>query len=168
MKTANYIFAIAGSLLVNLAGAEEMLKCRASFPDFGNGKRQFEIQIDKLAGGTLAGKIDGKAASQDIKMKEYPVSRDLDVDTDPYSAAYSKFNEGEVALIHIHKLQSDPHFGNRTLFSFPLKEVSKVHFYDLVGGKPNKFGGTVLFEAYDKSGKLLGRIFRSLMATDCI
>ncbi|MFZ6870788.1 hypothetical protein ACO0LF_01825 [Undibacterium sp. Di27W] len=168
MNSFKYIFLVTGSLLAGFAGAEEVLKCRASFPNFGNGKHQFEIQIDKLADGRLAGKIDGKAANQDIRMKEYPVSRDLDYATDPYSAAYGKFNEAEVALIHIHKLQNDQHLGERTIISFLLKEVSKVDFYDMAGGKPNKFGGTVLFAAYDKSGKLLGRVFRSIMVADCI
>lgn len=168
MNTFKYIFAIASALLVNLAGAEEVLKCHATFPDFGDGKRQFEIQIDKLTDGALAGKIDGKAGNQDIRMKVYAISSDLDFDTDPNSAAHGKLNEAEISLIHIYKLQHDPYVGSRTIISFPLKAVSKIHFYDLVGGKPNKFGGTVLFEAYDKSGKLLGRVFRSLMVADCI
>ncbi|MFZ6758469.1 hypothetical protein ACO0K9_14795 [Undibacterium sp. Ji50W] len=168
MNTFKYIFAIASALLVNLASAEEVLKCHASFPDFGNGKHQFEIQIDKLTDGALAGKIDGKAVNQDIRMKVYAVSSDLDYDTDPNSAAHGKLNEAEVSLIHIYKLQHNPYLGNRPIISFPLEAVSKIHFYDLLGGKPNKFGGTVLFEAYDQSGKLLGRVFRSLMVADCI
>jgi|GEM_PF-1563408 len=166
-----YIFVIAGSLVASLAGAEEVLKCRANLPDFGDGKRQFEIQIDQLANGKLTGKIDGKPANPDIKIKEYPISPVLDYETDPYSAAFGKLNEAEIALIHIHKLQQDPYAGKRPLVSFPLKEVVKVHYYDMVGGagsKANKFGGTVIFEAYNKSGKLLGRVFRSIMVTDCI
>ncbi|MES2036615.1 MAG: hypothetical protein V4495_02155 [Pseudomonadota bacterium] len=171
MNIFKYIFVITGSLLASFAGAEEVLKCRASFPDFGNGKRQFEIQIDKLTDGKLAGKIDGKPANQDIKMKEYPISPALDYETDPYSAAFGKLNEAEVALTHIHKLQQDPYIAQESLVSFSLKDVSKVHYYDMVGGvgsKANKFGGTVIFEAYDKSGKRLGRVFRSIMVADCI
>ncbi|PXX47643.1 hypothetical protein DFR42_1011233 [Undibacterium pigrum] len=171
MNIVKYIFVIAGSLLTSLASAEEALKCRASFPDFGNGKRQFEVRIDKLADGRLAGKIDDKAANQDIKMKEYLISPALNYETDPYSAAFGKLNEAETALIHIHKLQQDPYAGEKPLVSFPLKEVSKIHYYDMVGGagsKANKFGGTVLFEAYNKSGKRLGRVFRSIMVADCI
>ena len=171
MNTFKYIFVITASLLASLASAEEVLKCRANFPDFGNGKHQFEIQIDKLADGKLAGKIDGKPANQDIKMKEYLISPTLDFGTDPYSAAFGKLNEAETALIHIHKLQQDPYVGEKPLVAFPLKEVSKVHYYDMVGGagsKANKFGGTILFEAYNKSGKRIGRVFRSIMVADCI
>ncbi|MBI3728441.1 MAG: hypothetical protein HY254_08950 [Burkholderiales bacterium] len=171
MNTLKHIFLIAGILLTSFASAEEALKCRANFPDFGNGKRQFEIQIDKLADGKLAGKIDAKPANQDIKMKEYLISPALDYETDPYSAAFSKLNEAEVALIHIHKLQQDPYAGEKPLVSFSLKEVSKIHYYDMVGGagsKANKFGGTIIFEAYNKSAKRLGRVFRSIMIADCI
>ncbi len=171
MSTFKCIFVIAGSLLASLASADEVLKCRANFPDFGNGKHQFEIQIDKLTDGKLAGKIDGKPANQDIKMKEYLISPALDYETDPYSAAFGKLNEAETALIHIHKLQQDPYAGEKPLVSFPLKQVSKIHYYDMVGGagsKANKFGGTILFEAYNKSGQRLGRVFRSIMVADCI
>ncbi|MCH8620747.1 hypothetical protein [Undibacterium sp. TS12] len=168
MNTFKYLIAVASSVLVNLAGAEEVLKCRASFPDFGNGKHQFAIQIDKSTDGTMKAMIDGKPANQDITMKDYPVSRDLDFEIDTYSTAYGKLNEAETSLVHIYKLQHDPRLAEKTSISFPLKEVIRIHFYDLVGGKPNKFGGTVLFEAYDKSGKLLGRVFRSMMVADCI
>jgi hypothetical protein len=49
---------------------------------------------------------------------------------------------------------------------FDLKQVKRMRIFDLQG-KPDKFGGTVLMEAYNQNGKLLGRVFRSVIVATC-
>ena len=147
-------------------GAEVVIACRADLSAMGG--KVVAVQIAKGDSGALQARIDGTVSNENVKLDEHAVRVKLDFKTNPYSPEYRMFNDGEISLAHLNDLMNDKEFGPLALkLPFDLRQVRKMKIYDLQG-KRDKFGGTVLMEAYSAGGKLLGRVFRSLIAGRCI
>jgi len=145
-------------------GADIVLRCKADFSAMG--ERVLDIQITKEDQGRLQSQINGKVSNQNVKADEYPVRANLNLKTDPYSPEAIYLNPAETSLLHLQGLKDHKDLRAVIKIPFDLKRVRKMKIYDLQGYQ-DKYGGTVLMEAYDQQGKLLGRVFRSVLSNGC-
>ena len=167
-----YVFlkSLVGILVVLLAyqasaqGAEIVLKCQADFSPFG--PSVMAVQITKGDQGKLQSQINGAVSNQNVKLEEYPVRENLNLKTDPYSQESRNLNLAETSLVHLQGLMDDKDLRTFIKIPFDVKRVRKMKIYDLQGHQ-DKFGGTVLMEAYNQEGRLLGRVLRSVFAGGC-
>lgn len=146
-------------------GAEVVLSCQAEF-SFPGGSVMTAVQITKNIDGSMQSKINGEETNNDVKLEEYRVREKLNMKTDPSSPEFSNLNAAEIALGHLQALMDNEESRPFIKIPFPLEQVKKMRIYDLQG-RQDEFGGTVLMEAYNQEGKLLGRVFRSLLASGC-
>lgn len=167
----NTVGSLAGALAILVSsqafgqGKEAVIACRAELSAMGSGI--VAIQIVKGSQGALQAQINGKVSNPNVRAEEYPIREKLNFKTDPYSEEFRGFNAGETSLVHLQTVTEDKELGPlRLKLPYDLKQVRKMTIYDLQG-RQDKFGGTVLMEAYNASGKLLGRVFRSVFATRC-
>ena len=144
-------------------GVEVVVRCQANLAPLG--PAALTVQITKSQGGMQA-LIDGKLTNPNVREDEYPIRPDLNLKTDPYSREAASLTEGERSLVHIQTLRDDPNMREFIKLPFDPARVRRMRIFDLQG-KQDKFGGTVLMEAYGQDGKLLGRAFRSLMVGAC-
>jgi hypothetical protein len=170
-----YVFpkSLAGILVVLLTyqasaqGAEIVVECQADFSVIGMG--MMAVQITKEDQGRLQSQAksqaNGTVSNQNVKSDEYAVRENLNMRTDPARAVFD-LNAAELALVHLQGLMDAKDIGPFIKIPFDLKQVKKMKIYDLQG-RQDKFGGTVLMEAYNQEGKLLGRVFRAVLATGC-
>jgi len=161
---------LAGVLVVLLTyqasaqGAEIVLKCQADFSPMS--PSVMAVQITREDQGRLQSQINGTVSNRNVKSDEYPVRENLDMKIDPYSEEARNLNAAETSLVHLQGLMDRKDLRAFIKIPFDLKQVRKMKIYDLQG-RQDKFGGTVLMEAYDREGKLLGRVFRALRANGC-
>ena len=126
------------------------------------------VKIIKQTQDTLQAQINETVSNPNFRPDEYPIREKLNLKPDAYGPDYKNYNPGEMSLAHLHTLIEDKKLGPLALkLPFDLKHVRKMRIYDLYG-KQDKFGGTVLMEAYSADGKLLGRVFRSVFASPCV
>lgn len=144
--------------------AEIVLKCRADFSPLG--PNVMAVQIAKVDQGRLQSEINGTVSNPNVKSDEYRVRENLNMRTDPYSAEARNLNPAESSLVHLQSLMDDKGVRAFIKIPFDLKQVRRMRIHDLQG-RQDKFGGTVLMEAYNQEGKLLGRVLRSLLASGC-
>ena len=145
-------------------GAEIFLKCQADFSPLVPGV--MAVQITKEDQGRLQAQINGTVSNQNVKSDEYRIRENLNMKVDPYSQEASSLNFAETSLVHLQGLMENKDLRSFIKIPFDLKRVRKMKIYDLQG-RQDKFGGTVLMEAYNQEGKLLGRVLRSLFANGC-
>jgi hypothetical protein len=124
------------------------------------------VQITKEEQGRLQSQINGTVSNQNVKLDEYPVREHLNMNTDPSSPEGENLNGTESSLVHLQSLMDAQELRAFIKVPFDLRQVRKMKIYDLQGHQ-DKFGGTVLMEAYDQRGKLLGRVLRSVFANGC-
>ena len=168
--------------------AEVFLECRADFSVMGAGI--MTVQLTKTNQGALQARMNGVVSNPNVKPDQYQIRENINLEIDPYSREFGAYNFAETALVHLHnfinidkddmlkiseedmkKMSKEELAARRTLLDsfkipFDLKHVRKMTIYDLIG-KQDKFGGTVLLEAYSLDGKFLGRLFRSIFVSGC-
>jgi hypothetical protein len=144
--------------------AEVLIACRMDLAPLGPGS--VTVQITRLSQGGMQAQIDGKVSNPNVRADEYAIRPNLDLKTDAYSPAAATLNGGESSLVHLQSLLDNKDLGGLIKIPFDLKQVKRMRIFDLQG-KPDKFGGTVLMEAYNQNGKLLGRVFRSVIVATC-
>jgi hypothetical protein len=144
-------------------GLEVLVRCEADMSPLRPSATH--IEITRQPQGTLQSQINGTVSNQDVKTGEYQIRDNLNLRTDPYSREAEDLNPAEVALMHLQSLM-EAEGGPLMKIPFDLKLVRRMRIYDLQGSE-DKWGGTVLLEAYDKDAKLLGRVFRSMLASPC-
>ena len=171
MATRRRWTCLAGLLLglaseLAAAQATEVLRCQADLKPFVPEK--MAILITRTGAGLLQAWIDGKVTNADVKAEDHAIRPKLNLRTDPYSAEMRELNAAEISLVHLNTLLSDKNLGRALKGNIPYQphQVAKMRIYDLQG-RQDKFGGTVLMEGYDRNGKLLGRVFRSLFVAGC-
>ena len=134
-----------------------------------------EIQIEKKNGKTYA-LVHGQMVNPDVKITTFEIRDNLNLLVDPYSEDYVDYNFGERALFGIYdqengiEIPGEPSFNIPTDISFDLLAVKKVVVYDLSNNNDSltdKFGGQIVFEAYDKKGQLLGRVASMMLTKGC-
>lgn len=156
------------SIIAGLAGpptfaADAPIRCTADLSRVS--RDPVRIEIAAAGDGALEARINGKVTNARVVVVDDAVRSGLNLRTDPYSPEARKLNAGERSLVHLQSLLDSP----QTLASvaFDPAAVKRVRTYDLVG-KSDKFGGTVLLEAYGENGRLLGRLFRSIFVANCV
>lgn len=138
------------------------IACVADFSAFG---RNLSVRIEKTPEGALSSSINGAPYNPDVKVKEFSVRQDLDLDADPYSNDY---NFAEKALTHIHSLRKEPSVAASMRIPFDPAAVRKARIYYLdADSETNKFGGTVLIEALAADGRSMGRALRAVFVNGC-
>lgn len=141
------------------------IQCEADFSAMGGSK--IRVQLAEQEQGYFVASIDGKETNAKLIATEYVISPKLNWKPDPYSAEFKKLNQGEVALIHIDQLVNLSEKVLAVKAPFPLESVKRMRLFDLTG-RPNKFGGTMLMEAYGEKDVLLGRAVRSVFVSACL
>lgn len=152
------------------AAAEDVVNCAADFSPMmeGRGTMIMAVRIIKTPAGPLESVVNAQTMNRDVAVREHAIRERLDLGADPYGPSGDDFNEAENALRHIHSLMSEPEIRAMIKLSFELKDVRKMRIYDVEAhSERNKFGGTILMEAMDAHGKLLGRAFRSIFVSGC-
>lgn len=138
------------------------IACVADFSVFG---RNLSVRIEKTPQGTMASSINGAPYNADVKVKEFSIRPNLDLDADPYSNDY---NFAEKALVHIHGLRKEPSIAASMRIPFDLAAVRKARIYMLdADSETNKFGGTILIEALAADGRPMGRALRAVFVNGC-
>ncbi len=151
-----------------------LLKCTAEFK-YSQGSPDMQIKLIQNEDSTIAAFINGMKYSDAVKVSDYTIRDNLDFGRDPDEDISPEINFGEMSLTYIYGfnkiLNEDPDYKKsefKIKIPFELKEAKTVKVYDLDGNSDtNKFGGTVLTEAFDSDGTLLGRIFRSILVNGC-
>lgn len=173
---------LAGTLFLTgataFAGATQIgsgnfnIKCRADISAMVEKKAEMIVELNQSDTGKLSATVNGAEYNKDVIPVEYEIRKNSLAVTDFYSSEADQLNDGERRLLHIKSLNTAPELGvdaNLIPLTFKLEEVVKVRAYDLLGDSPeNKFGGSVLLEAYDANGALLGRIFSSMLPGQCL
>lgn len=161
---------VAGILVVLLAhqasaqGTGIVVKCQADFSIFGT--KVIAVEITKETQGMMQARVNGELSNQNVRLDEYPIRQDLNLRMKPSSREFGSLNPGETSLTHIQGLLDDKEVRPHIRIPFDLKRVRKVKIYDLQG-RQDKYGGTVLMEAYNEEGKRLGRVLRAVFANGC-
>lgn len=138
------------------------IACVADFSAFG---RNLSVRIEKTPEGTLSSSINGAPYNADVKVKEFSIRPNLNLDADPYSNDY---NFAEKALTHIHSLRKEPAVAASMRIPFDLAAVRKARIYLLdADSETNKFGGTILIEALAADGRSMGRALRAVFVNGC-
>ena len=112
------VFTIALSLfgLTTIgAAAEVLVSCKADFSALmeGGGTSFVHVQIVKKANNALEGIVNNQTANWDVKVKEYAVRDNLNLDADPAASNFN-YNEAEKALLHISFLMREPECKRRS------------------------------------------------------
>lgn len=137
----------------------------ADFSAFG---RNQSVRVEAQAGGRLASYINGALYNADVKVKEFSVRPNLDLAADPYSPAAGSYNFAERALLHIESLRAEPSVSAQMRIPFDSAAVTKMRIYYLdADSETNRFGGTVLLEAYGAGGAYKGRALRAVFINGC-
>jgi hypothetical protein len=123
------------------------------------------VRVVPGANGALTAVLDGETLREDVDVWDYPIRRHLKLGGDMPEV----INLGESALSHLYLLASNAKLGLKIKVPFRYAEVSMVRIYELEpGSRFHKFGGTVLFEAFDRRGRSLGKMLRSLLVARCV
>lgn len=153
--------ALLGALFAGPAAASGVLvACTGNLGLPGGAPNLLAVRISRTAAGALQSEINGALSNPDVNVVESRIRGNLNFKADPYGAEANSFNDGERSLAHLESIRE------LAPMRFDLKAVRRTLTYDL-RGKIDKFGGTVLIEAYGADGKLLGRVLRSVMAGAC-
>ena len=142
---------------------ESPITCRADLAPLGP---IVTVQITSTSQGAMQAQIEGRVSNPNVRPEDYAIQPSLDLKTDPYSPAATALNSGETSLVHLQSLLDNKDLRDLIKIPFYLKQVRRMRIFDLQG-KQDKFGGTVLMEAYGQDGKLLGRMFRSVIVASC-
>ena len=150
-------------LMVNHASAQSdqvVLECKANLSFPGMAPNMLAVRITRTGQGTLQAQTNGTVSNKNFNSIESRIRENFNLKVDPYAPDTRNLNAGEVSLAHLQSI--------RDLINIPfdLKDVRKTIIYDLQG-TTDKYGGTVLIEAYGADGRLLGRVLRSVMASAC-
>jgi len=140
------------------------VKCRADFSPMGGDF--VNVSIVKGADGRLQALMDGKVMNPDVAVTEDRVRDNLNLKMSPTSPEAGKLNAAESSLLHLQALLDDPQLRSVVKIPFKPGQVRRMRLYDLQGHK-DKYGGSVLMEAYDQQGKFLGRLLRAVFVASC-
>jgi hypothetical protein len=156
--------AVGGLVLVtsNLFAQKDevVLECSADLSFPGTAPNMLTVRITRTSQGTLQSQVNGKVSNKNFNPIESRIRENFDFNVDPSVPDARNINAGELSLAHLQSI--------RDLINIPfdLKDVRRTVIYDLQG-TTDKYGGTVLIEAYGVDGRLLGRVLRSAMASRC-
>lgn len=155
-----------GLLMPGLASlaVHAQLACTADLTLIGQG--QVAIAITTRPDGAFDAGIDGVITHAGGRVADEPVRPGLDLAADPAGAAYAGFNGAERSLAHLHRVLALPGSQDLVRLPFAPAQVRRLKTFDLTG-RPDKFGGQVLLEAYDEAGRLLGRVVRRIVVAEC-
>ena len=147
---------------------DTFISCRSEFYSSPTNTVSFHIKILKDEKNNLKSFINGELTNNYVTVSNFIIRPDLDLQIDPMEAFERKYNEGEMSLLYIEGLSTDRELSLDLNIPFDLEKVSKVVIYSLVENDETKiYGGTNIIEAYDSEGRLLGRVFHSLLLNGC-
>jgi hypothetical protein len=138
--------------------AETIVRCTADFSGASMGVHR--VQITRMDDGRLQSQVNDEVTNRDVKVTEQPIRKNLNLDAGP-----GGMNQAESSLSHAHSLTKTLNPGEIKL-PFDLKDARRMKTYDILG-KTDKFGGSVLMEAFGEDGRLLGRLFRAVFVNGC-
>lgn len=138
--------------------------CVADFTDLGQGK--LNVEIKQRSDGLFDASLNGTISNFGGRVIDETIRSDLNFSADPYGAEFASFNSAERSLIHIDTLLKSPTTRRLVRLPFAIADVRRVKTYDLIG-KNDKFGGQVLFEAFDTAGLSLGKVVRRVLPVSC-
>ena len=164
MNTNPLLFAAGLSLALLSPDVSAQLICVADFALMGQG--QVRVEIKTRPDGLFDAAINGATTRTAASATEEQVRPNLNLDADPYGKEFASFNAAEKSLVQMHLLLGSPDTRHVVKIPFDPKDVNKVRTYDLIG-KSDKFGGTVLLEAFTEAGAPLGRVLRRVLAAEC-
>ena len=130
------------------------------------GQGQVQVEIKPRSDGLFDAAINGTTTRSAASATEEQVRPDLNLSADPYGQEFASFNSAERSLVQMHLLLESPDTQQVVRIPFSPKDVRKMRTYDLIG-KSDKFGGTVLLEAYTEAGVLLGKVLRRVLVAAC-
>lgn len=144
------------------------IKCRADISAMSERIANIIVEITTVDNKSSA-MVNGAIGNKDIIPQEFAVSEKaftVDIST---SAVDTELNDGEKRISHISSLMSDASTAPFLKpLSFDLKKTAQVRLLDLQGDSDkDRFGGTVLVEALDASGNLLGRFVSTVFPAEC-
>lgn len=157
---------LAAGISLNTCLAQAQISCVADFTPFLPTKQQ--IDLKPLADGQYAVSLNQQLQPQPARFVSETVRENLNLLADPYGPEFASYNSAERSLTHIHQMQTRPEIKamNKLDIPFELNQVKTVKTMNLTG-KMDKFGGTVLLEAYSADQQLLGRVFRNVFIAAC-
>ena len=164
MNTNPLLFAACLSLLFFSADVSAQSICVADFSLMGQG--QVQVEIKTRPDGLFDAAINGTTTRSAALATEEHVRPDLNLNADPYGREFASFNSAERSLVQMHLLLESPDTRQVVKIPFNPKEVRRVRTYDLIG-RSDKFGGTVLLEAFTEAGAPLGRVLRRVLVAAC-
>jgi hypothetical protein len=138
--------------------------CAADFTDLGQGK--LNVEIRQRSDGLFDASMNGTISNSGGRVIDETIRSDLNLSADPYGPEFASFNSAERSLIHIDTLLKSITTRRSVRLTFAIADVRRVKTYDLIG-KNDKFGGQVLFEAFDTAGLSLGKVVRILVTVSC-
>ncbi len=157
---------LAACISLNTCLAQAQISCVADLTPFLPTKQQ--IDLKPLADGQYAVSLNQQLQPQPARFVSETVRENLNLLADPYGSEFASYNSAERSLTHIHQMQTRPEIKVMLKLDIPfeLNQVKTVKTMNLTG-KMDKFGGTVLLEAYSADQQLLGRIFRNVFIAAC-
>ena len=159
--------ATAAALLAALqaAPARAQIDCLADFSG-ALGRQTVRVEIVPRADGRHDARVNGSLTHEGLTPLEEPVRAALNLAADPYGEEFRAYNSAERSLVGLHRQASLPPVFDHAAPPFAPGEVRRVRTFDLAG-RPDKFGGHVLLEAYGEDGRLLGRLARRMVTVPC-
>ncbi len=158
---------LAACVSLNTCLAQAQISCVADLAPFFLPAKQ-QIDLKPLADGQYAVSLNQQLQPQPARFVSETVRENLNLLADPYGPEFASYNSAERSLTHIHQMQTRPEIKamNKLDIPFELNQVKTVKTMNLTG-KIDKFGGTVLLEAYAADQQLLGRVFRNVFIAAC-
>ncbi len=138
--------------------------CVADFTDLGQGK--LNVEIKQRSDGLFDASTNGTISNSGGRVVDETIRSGLNLSADTYGAEFASFNSAERSLVHIDTLLKSPTTRQFVKLPFAIADVRRIKTYDLIG-KNDKFGGQVLFEAFDTAGLSLGKVVRRLLPVSC-
>ena len=136
------------------------IACVADFSAFG---RNLSVRIEKTPEGALASSINGAPHNADVKVKEFSVRPNLDLEADPYSNDY---NFAEKALVHIQSLRKEPSVAASMRIPFDLAAVGR-RAYLLDADSETSSSEAIAPSRLAADGRSMGRVLRSVFVNGC-
>lgn len=162
----SFRFLLAACISLNTCLAQAQISCVADLTPFLPSKQQIDLQ--PLADGQYTVSLNQQLQPQPARFVSETVRENLNLLADPYGPEFASYNSAERSLIHMHQMQARPEIKAMLKLDIPfeLNQVKTIKTMNLTG-KMDKFGGTVLLEAYAADQQLLGRVFRRVFIAAC-
>jgi hypothetical protein len=154
------VLAFAATNCLFAQSGQPVVQCKANLSLPGMPPNVLAVRITRTGEGKFQSQINGTVSNSSFNSVESRIRGNFNLKVDPYSPDARNLNPGEVSLAHLESIRE------LADIPFDLRNVRRTVIYDLQG-TTDKYGGTVLIEAYGANNMLLGRVLRSLMAATC-